>query len=160
MADERVAKNRVVSITYTISDEQGNLLEQSDLPITYLHGGRNDLFESIEAALEGCRVGDRVEVTLTPEEGFGAHDPNLTFTDKLENVPPQFRRLGVEVEMQNDRGESRIFIVTHMDEETLTVDGNHPFAGKTLIYSVKVDNVREATPEELKHGVQQGVMTH
>lgn len=149
MSEQRIAPHKLVAITYSIQDEEGNVLEHSDMPISYIHGGRSDLFEKIEAALEGRKQGETVEVTLTPEEGFGEHDPSLTFTDNLDNVPEQYRQLGAEVEMRNDRGESRMFYVTNIENGRLTVDGNHPFAGKTLLFIVKVMDVRDATTEDI-----------
>lgn len=150
MSGQRIAPNKLVAITYSIKDAEGNLLEHSDLPINYIHGGQSDLFEKIEAALEGHAEGDVIDVTLPPEEGFGSHDPNMTFVDDIENVPEEFRQVGAEVEMKNDLGESRVFHVTHIGNGKLTVDGNHPFAGKTLIFTVKVEGVRDATPEDLQ----------
>jgi len=156
----QVSKGKHVSITYRISDEQGNVLEQNDFPVSYIHGGPNDMFEPIEAALEGKRVGDAVEVVLTPEEAFGYPDPNLTFTDVIENVPPEVRRVGAEVQMQNERGEIRIFRVSEIKDGKLTIDGNHPFAGKTLVYRVQVQDIRDATDEEMKHGAGGGQPLH
>ena len=83
------------------------------------------------------------------EDGFGPHDPDLTFTDDLENVPPQFRHLGAEVQMQNESGEAKIFYVTHIENGKLTVDGNHPLAGKRLHVSVHILEVRDATIEDM-----------
>ena len=77
MTDQFVEQNKVVSFVYSIVDESGELLEQSDLPISYVHGGKHDLFEKVEQGLDGAVVGDTVEVSLTPEEGFGAHDPGF-----------------------------------------------------------------------------------
>jgi FKBP-type peptidyl-prolyl cis-trans isomerase SlyD len=148
-----VRRNKVVSFTYSIQDEDGNIVEQSDLPISYVHGGQHDLFEKIEAALEGCTMGDSVKVSLTPEEGFGPHDESLTYTDDIDNVPPEFRRIGAEVEMMNDQGETRKFTVTHIDNDKLTVDGNHPLAGKDITFNIKVADVRDASPDELAQGV-------
>ena len=74
---------------------------------------------------------------------------SLTFTDSLENVPPEFRRIGAEVPMQSDSGEMRAFYVTAMDDGTLTVDGNHPLAGKALKVHVQIQDVRDPTGEEL-----------
>ncbi len=156
----QVTRGKHVSITYRICDEQGNVLEQNDFPVSYIHGGPNDMFEPIEAALEGKRVGDTVEVVLTPEEAFGYPDPNLTFTDVIENVPPEVRRVGAEVQMQNDRGEIRIFRVSEIRDGKLTIDGNHPFAGKTLVYRVQVQDIRDATEEEMKHGAGGGQPLH
>ena len=148
-----VTRDKVVSFTYSIQDEAGNIVEQSDLPISYVHGGQHDLFEKIEAALEGCTIGDSVQVALTPEEGFGPHDESLTYTDDLANVPPEFRRIGAEVEMMNDRGESRKFTVTRIEDDKLTVDGNHPLAGKVITFNIKVADIRDASADELAQGV-------
>jgi len=153
MAEQRVTQEKVVSFTYSILDESGEILEQSDLPISYVHGGRHDMFEKVEEALEGCLVGDSVLVSLTPEEGFGPHDPSLTYTDDLENVPPEFRRVGAEVEMMNDQGEARKFTVSSIEDGRLTVDGNHPMAGKTVTFSIRVADIRDATPDEIANGV-------
>ena len=154
MSDLFVGRHKVVSFTYSILDEDGTVLEQSDLPISYVHGGKHDLFEKIEQELDGCVENDVVQVTLTPEEGFGAHDPALTYTDDLENVPPQFRHIGAEVEMMNDKGDSRKFTVTRIEDGRLTVDGNHPMAGKRIVFNIKVVGIRDATPEEIDNGVE------
>lgn len=155
-----VSNNKVVSITYSILDENGVVMEQSDIPVSYVHGGPNQMFEDVEAALDGCAVGDTAEVTLSPEQAFGPHDPNLTFTDDIENVPPQFRRIGARVEMQNDRGEVKTFIVSRIEDGQLTVDGNHPFAGKTITFAVTVTDIRDATAEEQAQGVSQAPALH
>jgi len=154
MTDLIVEDNNVVSFTYSIVDDSGELLEQSDLPISYVHGGKHDLFDKVVQALDGSVIDDSVEVSLTPEEGFGPHDPDLTYTDDIENVPAEFRRIGAEVEMMNDSGESRTFTVTRIDGGKLTVDGNHPMAGKIITFRIKVIDIREATPEELENGVE------
>ena len=99
-------------------------------------------------------VGDTVEVALTPEEGFGPHDPNLTYTDDLDNVPSEFHRLGAEVEMANDKGDSKTFVVTHIENGKLTVDGNHPMAGKVITFRIKVTEIRDATEDEMVNGVE------
>ena len=153
MSSQFIEQNKVVSFTYSIVDESGELLEQSDLPISYVHGCKHDLFEKVVDELEGRVVGDTVEVPLTPEEGFGPHDPELTYTDNIENVPDEFRSVGAEVEMMNDQGDSRKFTVTRIENGKLTVDGNHPMAGKTIIFRIKVTDVRDATTEEIANGV-------
>lgn len=150
MSEQRIAPNKLVAITYSIKDEQGELLEHSDMPISYIHGGRSDLFEKIETELEGHQVGDVIDVVLPPEEGFGQYDSSMTFTDDIGNVPEQYRQVGAEVEMKNDLGESRLFYVTRIENGKLTVDGNHPFAGKTLTFTVKVEDIRDATPADLE----------
>ena len=79
---------------------------------------------------------------------WGPHDPGLTYTDDIENIPPQFRQLGAEVSMQNDAGEMKTFYVTRIEDGQLTVDGNHPLAGKPLIVKVSILEVRDALPGE------------
>ena len=148
----RVELNKVVAIIYRIHDGDGKLLEQVDLPVSYVHGGEGRLFEKIEQALEGHAVGDTIEVLFGPEEGFGEYDPDLTFTDDIENVPPQYRQVGAEVEMQNEQGEVRTFTVTKVENGRLTVDCNHPLAGKTVTFTVKIVDIRDATPEEIESG--------
>jgi FKBP-type peptidyl-prolyl cis-trans isomerase SlyD len=153
-----VSKHQVVAITYSIIDETGVILEQSDIPVYYVHGGPNDMFKAVEAGLDGCGLGDSVEVVLAPEQAFGYHDPNLTFTDDIENVPPEFRRVGAEVQMQNERGETRSFFVSKIENGKLTVDGNHPFAGKTLTYALTVADIREATEDEKRNGISKPIL--
>ena len=152
MSSAKVARNRVVSITYSVTDEAGEVLEQVDIPVSYLHGGPAGLYEPIEEALEGCAVGDSIAVPLSPAEGFGERDPSLTFTDAIENVPPQFRKLGAEAEFRNEAGETVKMVVTHIDEGSITLDGNHPFAGKTVTFRVTVQEIRAATAQELRSG--------
>ena len=151
----KVTKGKVVTLTYSIRSESNEMLEQNDIPVSYVHGGNSQLLLKVEHALEGHEAGQQVSVKVHPEEGFGPRDPSLAFTDDLDNVPPEFRSVGARVEMQNDQGEMRAFYVTKIDQGKLTVDGNHPFAGKILLFAVRVLEVREATSDELANGVEQ-----
>ena len=157
---ETICKNKHVTLTYSVSDDTGEVIERIDMPIQYIQGKQSQVIEKIEAALEGHKEGDQVEVVLSPAEGFGEHQPELTFTDDLSNVPPEFRSIGAEVEFQNDHGETKIFRVTKIEDGKLTVDGNHPFAGKNITYTINVTGVRDATPEELANGVQNMPQLH
>lgn len=151
---ENICKNKFVALTYTITDETDEVVERIDLPIQYIHGAKSQIIEKIEVALEGHKVGDLVHVLLTPEEGFGPHQPELTFTDDINNVPPQFHSVGAEVEFQDDHGVSKLFRVIKIENGQLTVDGNHPFAGKNVTYNLLVKEVRDATADELINGVE------
>lgn len=152
MGQARIGTNKVVSVTYTILDESNEIIEKIDIPVSYLHGRDSGLFPKIEQALEGKQVGDEVEVELSPAEGFGERDPSKTFTDVIENVPPQYRQLGAEAEFVNEQGESLKMVVTHVDAGTVTLDGNHPFAGKAVRFVVNVADVRDATAQEISSG--------
>jgi|MudIll2142460700_1097286.scaffolds.fasta_scaffold00068_21 FKBP-type peptidyl-prolyl cis-trans isomerase SlyD len=152
MTTDVVTRDKVVSVTYTLHNQRGDVFEQSDVPISYLHGHDSGLFHKVESALEGRGPGDSVEVTLAPEEGFGHYDASLTFTDDAENVPPELRHIGAQLEAQNARNEILTFIVTRIENGKLTVDANHPLAGQTVRFRVTVREVRDATPEELRAG--------
>jgi FKBP-type peptidyl-prolyl cis-trans isomerase SlyD len=155
--NQPVSRNKVVSVTYEIFDGRGELFERSDLPVSYVHGAKESpMFAKIERALEGRDVGDSIEVELPPNEGFGDHRPELTFSDDVDNVPPQFRRLGAEVTFQNEKGEELNMVVTRIEAGRLTLDGNHPLAGQTVRFRVKVAGVRDATPEEIAQGAPGG----
>ncbi|NCC29271.1 MAG: peptidylprolyl isomerase [Gammaproteobacteria bacterium] len=149
MPEQFITAGKLVALTYRIEDEQGNVLEQTDIPVSYIHGGQTELIGGMDAAVDGRRAGDEVELILGPDQGFGPHDPDLTFTDALENVPPEFRFVGAEVQMENDAGETRQFHVTRIEDGKLTLDGNHPLAGKTLRVHVRIEEVRDPTHAEL-----------
>jgi len=154
MTDQRVSRNKVVQFTYSIADEDGNIVEQVDLPVQYVHGaGDMGLIERVEHALDGARVGDKVEARVPPAEGFGEIDPSLSFVDDIDNVPPQFRKVGMKVEMANDAGETKEFEITKIENDKVTIDGNHPLAGKTAKFVVTVLSIRDATVDEIKNGV-------
>ena len=148
-----ISKDKVVTVSYRIADEQGETVEQMDTPISYLHGRDSGLFETVEEALEGKAVGDVVSVSLSAEEGFGDWDPEKTFSDAIENVPSEYHELGAKAEFMNEEGDSLEMTVTHVDAGTVTLDGNHPLAGKAVTFHVRVVDVRDATPDELRNGV-------
>ena len=145
---ETIKTGKYVSLTYSICDTEGNVLEQNDMAVSYIHGGDMELIGGMDKQIEGKVVGDRVEFTVEPKDGFGDLDPNMMFTDDINNVPPEFRQLGAEVQMENDQGETKSFFVTKIENDKLTVDGNHPLAGKTLLVTVNIQEVRDATAED------------
>ncbi len=160
MSNINIEKDKFVSLTYTITDASGEVLERIDLPIQYVHGRDRQVIKKIEDALLGKQKGDELSVPLSAEEGFGEYQEELTFTDDMDNVPAQFHQIGAEVEFQNDQGETKIFRVAKMENGKLTVDGNHPFAGKTVTYNIKVIEVRDATSDELANGVTSPTRLH
>jgi FKBP-type peptidyl-prolyl cis-trans isomerase SlyD len=85
---------------------------------------------------------------------YGPRDENLVFTDQIENVPEEFREVGLKILMENEKGEPKEFIVTRMDDKTLTVDGNNPLCGRDLIFKLEILTVRDATPEEIEAGTK------
>lgn len=160
MSEDIIKPGKYVALTYAILDEHDEVVEQHDMPLGFVYGSDTELIGNMDKAVAGKRVGDQVIVQVPPEQGFGDHDPSLTFTDKLENVPPQFRQVGAEVQMQNEQGETRSFFVTRIDNGEVTVDGNHPLAGKQLTVRVTIQEVRDARPgEEQVSGIHAVQMT-
>lgn len=149
---ETVEPGKVVSITYSLRDEQGKLYEYRDLPVSYLHGADGEMFPKVEQALAGKSVGDKVIIELSPEEGFGERVDGLSFSESLDKVPEAFHHVGVEVELENDRGESRVFYVTGIEDGTITFDANHPLADQTVEFDVTIVDIRPATSEEMMRG--------
>lgn len=149
----KIKNDKVVTITYSILNSQQAVVEQHDMPVSYLHGGQMSLLPSIENALAGHQVGDRVEIRLAPEEALGLRDESLVLVDDISNVPPEYRHLGAKVEFYNDRGETKAFYVTNVENGKLTMDGNPPLAGQSVTWIVNVIDIRDARPEEIRNGI-------
>lgn len=159
---EIITVQKVVTFTYTILNTEGQVLEQSDLPMSYMHGIDGKMYPSAEKAVDGASVGDIIECTITPEEGFGYPDPDLAYTDQLENVPPEYHRLGAEAMFENEDGESITMTVRKIENGMITLDANHPFAGQTVVFKINIIGVRDATEQEIGTGEvidMQGPMT-
>ncbi|MDQ1315119.1 MAG: FKBP-type peptidyl-prolyl cis-trans isomerase SlyD [Pseudomonadota bacterium] len=154
-----VTKNKLVYITYSILDSRGMVVEQHDIPVGYVQGANSGILPAIESAVAGHKVGDRVEISLAPEEGYGLRDESLVFVEELENVPPEFRRIGAEVLFENESGETKVFYVTSIDGSELTLDGNPSLAGQTVTCLINVMDIRDATPEEIRNGRPLDVQT-
>ena len=153
-----VGKNKVVYIQYSVLDDNGQVMGQQDMAIGYVHGARSGLFAEIENGLEGKQLGERVEITL-PADAFGSHNPDLVVEDDIDNVPPQIRYVGAEAELQNDSGDILTFRVVALAEGKITLDGNHPLAGRQARCVIDIVSVRPATKEEVQSGFpsEQGV---
>ncbi len=147
-----VIPNSLVYITYSILDSRGMVVEQHDIPVGYVQGANSGILPAIESAVDGRKIGDRVEIALSPEEGYGLRDESLVFVDDIENVPPEFQRVGAEVMFENGSGETKVFYVTAIEDGKLTLDGNPSLAGQSVTCLVNVMDIREATPEEIRNG--------
>ncbi len=158
----KIAKNTVVSLLYELSDAEGVLLEKANDPVSYLHGGYDGIFPAVEEALHGKDVGAQFNVSMEPEEAFGEYEHDLVRVEPRSYFPEN-----VEVGMRFEGGaegasddEYMLFTVVEIDENEVTVDGNHPLAGKALNFVGTVTEVRDATPEELEHGHIHGLGGH
>lgn len=149
----QIEKNAVVAIDYTLTDTEGQVLDTSEGrgPLNYLHGAGN-IIPGLERALEGKAEGEKLQVTVPPEEGYGQRDdalvqqvPKKLFAETAEPKP------GMQFQAQGPQG-TQLLTVVEVQEEQVTVDANHPLAGRELSFDVAVVNVREATPDEIEHG--------
>jgi FKBP-type peptidyl-prolyl cis-trans isomerase SlyD len=158
-----VLTNTVVTLTFELYDTEGTLLESTDEPIAYLHGGHSGMLPKLEEALTTKKAGDSVEVSVDAADAFGEYDPDLVKIEPIDRLPPE-----VEVGMQfeasshaNDpEGETLVFTVTDIADGKVVLDGNHPWAGKSLRFSCRILDVRAATEEELTHGHVHGPGGH
>jgi len=156
----RIAKNTVVTIEYELSDADGNVLEKSSQPYSYLHGGYQQVFPRVEEALEGMSEGESCGLTLEPEDGFGEYDENLLRVEPRSAFPADLS-VGMQFEgVAKESGERQLYIVTDVAGESVVVDGNHPLAGKRISVNCMVTSVRHATDEEVQHGHAHGPGGH
>ncbi|WP_319560013.1 peptidylprolyl isomerase [Marispirochaeta sp.] len=149
----KISQDTVVSIDYILNDGEGNLLEKSDSDenFAYIHGN-GQLPAKLEEALEGKETGAKVKVGMTAEEGFGDRDENQIISVPRDRFPEGEEIVnGLQVEAETDNGH-QIFTVIEVQDNSVTLDGNHPYAGVDLDFDVTITDVRAATEEELDHG--------
>jgi len=148
-----IQNGKFVELTYRVTDKKsGHLLTAVEFPLGYVHGHNEILSPFVHKELEGRAAGDIIAVPIDGNQIFGARDESLVFTDRIENVPEEYRRVGTSILMENDKGQTRSFIVTRIDDETLTVDGNNPLCGRLVVFTLEIMTVREATDQEMKMG--------
>ncbi|OOZ35694.1 FKBP-type peptidyl-prolyl cis-trans isomerase [Solemya velesiana gill symbiont] len=152
---ETIQQNKLVELNYKVLDEKtGQVLSTVEFPISYVHGADQVLATMVTDQLEGRSEGEIIEVPIDGNLIYGARDEGLVFTDRIENVPEEHREVGTKILMENEKGEPREFIVTRMDDQTLTVDGNNPLCGRDLIFRLEILTVRDATLEEIEAGTK------
>ena len=150
----KIVKNTVVSVAYKLSDAQGNLIEESDEPMVYLHGGYDGTFPKIEEVLDGREPGYETMIQLEPDDAFGEYDPELVKIEERGRFPEPLE-IGMQFEgtpeESDDDLDALIYTVTDLAEDKVVLDGNHPLAGMALRFNLKVTEVREATADEVEH---------
>src|SRR6187399_399407 len=150
----QIEADMVVSIEYTLTNDDGEILDDNEGagPLHYLHGHGN-IVEGLEAALAGHSVGDTLNVTVSPEQGYGVRDDELVFdvpkTDLPEDIDPE---VGMRLGMVSEDGDTVPVWVRSVAADSVELDANHELAGETLHFAVKVLEIRRSTAEELPHG--------
>jgi FKBP-type peptidyl-prolyl cis-trans isomerase SlyD len=157
----QIEPNSVVTLHYTLKDNEGNIIDQSDDgSFLYLHGAMN-IIPGLEKALTGKSAGDELQVKVTPEEGYGEKDPA-----RIQEVPKTMFQddsqiqVGVQFQAQSPDGQAIVVTVTEIKEEAVVIDANHALAGMDLNFDVKIVDVREASEEEIAHGHVHGPGGH
>jgi FKBP-type peptidyl-prolyl cis-trans isomerase SlyD len=157
----QAAPNTVVSIDYTLTDSEGEVLDQSEpgSPLVYLHGADN-IIPGLEEALTGKSKGDALKVVVAPEDGYGEYDESLVAEVERDRFPDADKvELGDEFQANTPDG-PRMVTVIEIEDDSITIDANHPLAGETLHFDVKIVDIRVATAEEISHGHVHGPGGH
>lgn len=158
----KIAKNAVVSLTYQLADADGTVIEKAGDPISYLHGGYDGIFPTVEEALEGKNIGDTFSVSMEPDDAFGEYEHELVRAEPRDMFPKEVA-VGMQFEggaEGDDDEDFMLYTVTEVTDDEVTVDGNHPLAGKSLVFSGTITAVRTATAEEMTHGHVHGEGGH
>ena len=159
----KIAKDTVVSLRYELIDVNGGaVLEKSDNPISYVHGGYDGIFPTVEETLHGKNVGDKVSVKMEADDAFGEYDHDLVRVESRDSFPKDIE-VGMQLEggaEDDDDEDYMLYTIVEVTDKEVTVDGNHPLAGKTLNFNATVTDVRAATKEELDHGHVHGAGGH
>ncbi len=150
---ETIQDGKFVELTYKVTDKKsGQVLTMVEFPLGYVHGHNEILAPFVHAQLEAKSAGDVIEVPIDGNRIFGPRDESLVFTDRIENVPEEYRQVGTPILMENGKGQTRSFLVTRVDDKTLTVDGNNPLCDREVVFTLEILTVRDATDEETRVG--------
>lgn len=158
----QISKHKVVTMEYTLTDAEGSIIDESkgDEAFAYIQG-IGSIISGLEKALEGKTVGESVQVSIAPEEAYGVRDDELMTEVPLDRFEsPEMIEPGMQFHTQSPEGAVRVVTVVSVQDDVVTVDGNHPLAGVTLNFSVNIKDVRDATEEELEHGHAHGEGGH
>lgn len=151
--EDAITDGKYVELMYKVIDQKsGSVLTEVEYPIGYVHGVNEVLAPAVMAELEGKLAGDVIEVPIDCNELFGPRDESLVIIESIENVPEEYREVGMSILMENDKGQTKTFIVTRVDEKSVTIDGNNPLCGREVIFKLEIKTVRDATEEEMEFG--------
>ena len=148
-----ISDKKIVTLDYTLTDNSNQIIDQSkDGTFAYLHGAQN-IIPGLEKALVDKKVGDQIKVSINPEEGYGLRDESMIQEVSVEMFESSEQvQVGQQFHAQGPDGHDIVITVTKVQDDTVTIDGNHPLAGVQLNFDVKVIDIREASEEEIDHG--------
>jgi FKBP-type peptidyl-prolyl cis-trans isomerase SlyD len=154
MAEQQTIRDDTfVELTYRIIDQQsGHVLTEVEFPLGYVQGRNTVLAPQVMRELEGRSAGETISVPIDCTDLFGPRDESLVITDRIENVPQEYHEVGTQILMENKKGEAKSFYVTRVDDQTLTIDGNHPLCERQVLFELSILSVRAATQAEIEAG--------
>ncbi len=148
-----ITEGKYVELRYKVIDSKTeSILTEVEYPIGYIHGVTEALSPQVTAELEGKVVGDVIDVPIDCNKLYGPRDESLVFIDHIDNVPEEYREVGMSILMENEQGQTKSFLVTRVDEKSVTIDGNNPLCGREVIFKLEILTVRDATEEEIEVG--------
>lgn len=148
-----IEESKYVELIYKVVDKKtGNVFSNIEYPVGYVHGANDVLTKDVLNELEGRQQGDIIEINVDVDKLYGPRDESLVFIDKIENVPQEYRKMGTKVVMENKDGQPKDFLVTKVDDKTVTIDGNNPLCGRDVKFVLEITLVRDATIEEMEAG--------
>ncbi len=151
--EDPIGDGMLVELMYKVIDAKTkSVLTEVEYPIGYVHGVNAILAPPVMSELEGKLPGDVIEVPIDCNELFGPRDESLVITEHLADVPEEYRELGTSILMESESGNTKTFIVTRIDDNSITIDGNNPLCGREVIFKLNIVTVREATEEEVAYG--------
>lgn len=150
---DTIQENKFVELTYKVVDSKtGHVLSEVEFPLGYVHGVKSVLSSVVTNELEGKQAGDLIEVPIDCDQIYGPRDESLVFVADIENVPEGGRKVGAQVVMENEKGDTKTFYVTKNDGKRVTIDGNSPMCGRQAKFTLEIISVRDATDEEIEMG--------
>lgn len=148
-----IEANKYVELTYKVIDHKTRqVLTQVEFPLGYVHGVNEILSPRVMDALEGKSEGDLIDVHIDCNDIYGPRDEALVIIEAIANVPEAYREVGTAILMENDKGQTKSFLVTRVDKKTVTIDGNNPLCGREVIFKLEILMVRDATDAEIQYG--------
>ena len=161
--NRQVVRNTVVTLDYSVTDPDGELVDAGQEPLIYLHGGYDDIFPMIEEAVQEKKIGESVVVKMQPDDAFGEYDAELIQIEPRTGFPKELQ-VGMQFEGvpdSDDDDDIMIYRVAEIADDKVVLDGNHPLAGMALIFTCTVTDVRPASAQEIEHGhIHEGDCEH
>ena len=148
-----IANGKYVELKYQVIDARtDSVLTEVEFPLGYVHGVNEVLAPAVMRELEGKAAGDTIEVPIDCNQLYGPRDESLVINENIHNVPEEYREVGTSILMENDKGQTKTFLVTRIAGDLITIDGNNPLCGREVIFRLDILIVRDATEEEIQAG--------